>query len=49
MIKSEEKIIMKAIALCYEQCLKPEEAMIYCNLGRSQFAKMPGFWYTQKQ
>ena len=30
---------MKAIALCFKPFLKPEEALIYCNLGRTQFAK----------
>lgn len=30
---------MKAIALCFKSYLKPEEAMIYCNLERSQFAR----------
>jgi exoribonuclease II len=30
---------MRAIALCFKPFLKPEEAMIYCNLGRTQFAK----------
>jgi len=30
---------MKAIAICYKPYLKPEEAMIYCNLGRTQLAK----------
>ncbi|HMK27923.1 MAG TPA: hypothetical protein VK483_17950 [Chitinophagaceae bacterium] len=39
MTKSDEKIIMKAIALCYKPYLKPEEAMIYCNLERTQLNK----------
>ncbi|TCZ68343.1 hypothetical protein [Flaviaesturariibacter aridisoli] len=39
MIKREEMIAMKAIAICFKPFLKPEEAMIYCNLGRTQFAK----------
>jgi len=30
---------MVAIALCFKPFLKPEEALIYCNLGRTQFAK----------
>ncbi|MBN8877069.1 MAG: hypothetical protein J0I32_05940 [Sphingobacteriales bacterium] len=30
---------MRAIALCFKPYLKPEEALIYCNLGRTQFAK----------
>ena len=39
MIKQEELIAMKAIAICFKPFLKPEEALIYCNLGRTQFAK----------
>ena len=39
MIKSDELITMKAIAICFKPYLKPEEALIYCNLGRTQFAK----------
>lgn len=39
MVKKYEKIIMKAVALCYKPFLKPEEAMIYCNLGRTQLSK----------
>lgn len=39
MIKKEEQIVMKAISLCFKPFLKPEEALIYCNLGRTQFAK----------
>ena len=30
---------MKAISLCFKLYLKPEEAMIYCNLRRTQLAK----------
>ncbi len=29
---------MRAIALCFKPYLKPEEAYIYTNLGRTQFA-----------
>ena len=39
MIKRDDLITMKAIALCFKPFLKPEEALIYCNLGRTQFAK----------
>lgn len=39
MIKREELIAMRAIALCFKPYLKPEEAIIYCNLGRTQLAK----------
>ncbi len=39
MIKKDEQIVMKAIALCFKPFLKPEEALIYCDLGRTQFAK----------
>jgi hypothetical protein len=39
MMKQNVTTIMKAIALCYKPYLKPEEALIYCNLQRSQLAK----------
>jgi hypothetical protein len=39
MIRSKETIIIRAVALCFKPYLKPEEALIYCNLGRTQFAK----------
>ena len=39
MMKRNEITIMKAIALCYKPYLKPEEALIYCNLQRTQLAK----------
>ena len=39
MIKREEQIAMRAIALCFKPFLKPEEACIYTNLGRTQLAK----------
>lgn len=39
MINREEQITMRAIAICFKPFLKPEEALIYCNLGRTQFAK----------
>jgi len=39
MIKREELIAMQAIAICFKLYLKLEEALIYCNLGRTQFAK----------
>lgn len=39
MIKKDELIMMRAIAICFKPFLKPEEALIYCNLGRTQFAK----------
>lgn len=39
MAKSDERILMKAVAICFKPYLKPEEAQIYCNLGRTQLAK----------
>jgi len=38
-MKKNDLIVMKAIALCFKPYLKPEEALIYCDLGRTQFAK----------
>jgi len=39
MIRKQDIIVMKAVALCFKPFLKPEEAHIYCDLGRTQFAK----------
>lgn len=39
MMKREDIAVMKAVALCFKPYLKPEEALIYCNLARTQFAK----------
>lgn len=39
MMRKNELVVMRAVALCYKPYLKPEEALIYCNLGRTQFAK----------
>ncbi|MFB6456957.1 hypothetical protein ACE38W_16920 [Chitinophaga sp. Hz27] len=38
-MKADEKITMKAIALCFKPFLKPEEALIYTNLERTALAK----------
>ena len=35
----EDFLTMKAIALCFKPYLKPEEALIYTNLGRTQLLK----------
>jgi hypothetical protein len=39
MIRKEELAVMKAVAICHKPYLKPEEALIFCDLGRTQFAK----------
>ena len=39
MIKKDELIAMRAIAICFKPFLKPEEAYIYTNLGHTQFTK----------
>ena len=39
MTKPDELLTMRAIAICFKPYLKPEEALIYCNLGRTQLAK----------
>jgi hypothetical protein len=39
MLKYIDETVLKAIAICFKPYLKPEEAMIYCNLGRTQLAK----------
>ena len=38
-MKMEELAVLKAISICYKPYLKPEEAMIYCNLAHTQLAK----------
>lgn len=38
-MKNEELNVLKGIAICFKPFLKPEEAMIYCNLAHSQMAK----------
>ncbi len=39
MMRKNDVAVMKAVAICHKPYLKPEEAMIYCNLGRTQLAK----------
>ena len=39
MMKYNNITVMKAISICFKPYLKPEEAMIYCNLGRTQLTK----------
>ncbi len=39
MMKYNDLTVMKAISICFKPYLKPEEAMIYCNLGRTQLTK----------
>jgi hypothetical protein len=39
MMKYNNETVMKAIAICFKPYLKPEEALIYMNLGRSQFVR----------
>ena len=38
-MRRSEIAVMKAVAICHKPFLKPEEAMIYCNLGRTQLSK----------
>ena len=38
MIKKDNKSVMKAVSICFKPFLKPEEAMIYCNLERTRMA-----------
>lgn len=39
MIKHDELIVMRAIAIFFKPVLKPEEAMVYCSLARTQLTK----------
>ncbi|HTR29921.1 MAG TPA: hypothetical protein VMH27_11670 [Puia sp.] len=41
-MKRSDLVVMKGVALCYKPYLKPEEAMIYCNLEHTQLAKRLG-------
>ena len=38
-MKRDQIAVIKGVAICYKPYLKPEEAMIYCNLGHTQLAK----------
>ncbi|SHN25073.1 hypothetical protein [Chitinophaga sp. CF418] len=39
MVRKDEMLVMRAIAICFKPYLKPEEALIYTNLRRTQFAQ----------
>lgn len=39
MVNKDKLVVMRAIALCFKPFLKPEEAQVYTNLGKSQLAK----------
>ena len=39
MMKYNDSAVIKAVAICFKPYLKPEEAMVYCNLGRTQLTK----------
>lgn len=41
-MKTEELSVLKAVSICFKPFLKPEEAMIYCNLGHTQLNKRLG-------
>lgn len=38
-MKRDEVAVIRGVAICFKPYLKPEEAMIYCNLGHTQLAK----------
>ena len=38
-MRKSDLAVIKAVALCFKPALKPEEAMIYCNLEHSQLAR----------
>ena len=48
MIKREELIAMRAIAICFTPFLKPKEALIYGILGHPIRKKLLGIWRLQK-
>src|SRR5690606_34970935 len=37
MLQTYKLWFLKAVSLCFKAFLKPDEAMIYCNLNRTQF------------
>lgn len=39
MIRPDDKVVMRAIALCYKPLLKPEEAEIYLNVGPTELSR----------
>jgi hypothetical protein len=39
MMKKYDLAVVKAVSICFKPYLKPEEAMIYCNLERTQLIK----------
>ena len=47
-MKRDDLAVLKAVAICYKPFLKPEEAMIYCNLGHTQLLKRAAEWGIYK-
>lgn len=43
-MKRDDAAVMKAVVICYKPFLKPEEAMLYCDLEHSQLAKRLKEW-----
>jgi hypothetical protein len=48
MNKMYKQYFMKAVALCFKTWLKPDEAMIYCNLNRTQLINRCKLFGIQK-
>lgn len=48
MTRNYQSTFIKAVALCFKPWLKPDEAMIYCNLNRTQFLKRCAGFGIQK-
>jgi len=38
-MRRDDLAVLRAVAICYKPFLKPEEAEVYCDLGRTQLAK----------
>lgn len=38
-MKNEQLTVLRSVTICFKPFLKPEEAIIYCNLGHTQLAK----------
>ena len=43
-MRRNDVAVMKAVVICYKPFLKPEEAMLYCDLEHSQLAKRVKEW-----
>src|ERR1700744_6262357 len=43
-MRRNDAAVMRAVVICYKPFLKPEEAILYCDLEHSQLAKRLKEW-----